>query len=241
MTNSFNPDDSIFYEENAKNSNKNIKLYSNPDQEKKERKLICKVQINEPHMDKLTNESNASVVLSKDFQNSQLLMNDDNDFLKDLIPKPAKKERKLNQLKFLKNPLNKRRKKRKFVIEGLDDLGIYDTSSISKRRSRRNNIPIRILSKQKKISVDNSFNEKEIKTLLSSKHNHRNKNRKLAPDIDNFASPLIMFQRMPGVPNRMGHSILMNLNKMFGGKLNIKIPPQPPVIMVNQTPFYSTI
>ena len=127
----------------------------------------------------------------------------------------------------------KPKKKRKFVFNRLSDLGIYNQALLKK------NIPIRILSGHKKINLDNSFNEKAIRSLIKRKKS--NKNRKLAPDMDTFASPLLMFQRVPAVPNRFGHSLLMSLNKMFGGKLNIKIPPQPPVIMVNQTPYYSTI
>lgn len=100
----------------------------------------------------------------------------------------------------------------------------------------------RILTSGPRIQIDNAFKENKIKSLMKKPkaYAHSAVSRKL-PDIDNYASPLIAFQRVPAVPNRMGHSILMSLDKMFGGKLNIKIPPQPPVIMVNQSPYYSTI
>ena len=161
----------------------------------------------------------------------------------DIITKFAlntKKERQLRQKNYFKLHKSTKTKNKHFVIEGLEDLGIFSRGSNSKSVNPHANIPIRILSRHRKLSLDNSFNEKAIKSLINKKKT-KSKNRKLAPDMDTFASPLIMFQRVPAVPNRMGHSILMNLNKMFGGKLNIKIPPQPPVIMVNQTPFYSTI
>ena len=120
-------------------------------QEEKERKLISQVEINEPHMDKFANASNENVVLTKNYQNMQLLLQDDPDFLKDLIPKQKKKkkERRLNDM--YKNKFN-RRKTKKHVLEGLDDLGIYDTSSLMKHKKKHGfnfrNIPVRILSKR---------------------------------------------------------------------------------------------
>jgi hypothetical protein len=240
MSNVFQSDNDVFLDDSQKIS-PTLKVLENPEQEKLERKLVNQIKTDKLHMDRLAHPDNQNVIMTDDFKNLQLLTSDDEDLISEFIPKNKKKKKKERRLHLLNRNiyLKPKKKKKRHVIEGLNDLGIYDISSFKKHHSSYRNIPVRILSQHRKISLKNSFNEKAIKSLIKKKHSK--KNRKLAPDMDTFASPLVMFQRVPAVPNRMGHSILMNLNKMFGGKLNIKIPPQPPVVMVNQTPYYSTI
>ena len=158
MTNSFNPDESIFYSDKDGNVDPNLKILENRFQNEKERKLISSVEIKAPHLDKFASKSNESVVLSKKYKNVQLLLNDDPNFINDLIPKKKekKKERKLINI----NPMfNHKKKKRKYVIEGLDDLGIYDVSSLQKKKKHRFhlNIPVRILSHPNKKNFEDLF------------------------------------------------------------------------------------
>lgn len=235
MTSSFNPMSSSIKKKKSLIS----KSASNEfrQQNKKEKSLLKTLRINSPYLKNQSNKSTINTFFTQKYKNMEMLLNDEDNLLDNIVPASPSPERRLKDSSFGDQKIRRSHKKRRHVIEGLADLGIYDTSRFKKKT--RFNIPIRILSKNKKISLKNSFDEKAIKLLLKKK-GRKAKDRKL-PDMDNFARPLVMFQRIPAVPNRMGHSILMSLNKMFGGKLNIKIPPQPPVIMVNQTPYYSTI
>ena len=146
MTNSYQPNDSFYYDNKSENNDPNLKILENRFQDEKERKLIESVEIKAPHMDRFVTKFNENVILSKKFKNSQLLLNDDPDFISDLIPKKKKKERKLHDLPNIYKKFNHKRKKRKHVIEGLEDLGIYDTSSIKKKKNKYHfNLPVRIL------------------------------------------------------------------------------------------------
>ena len=148
LTSSYTPDDSVFYNDSKVKNDPKLKLLINPLQEERERRLIRKVEIDAPHMDRLTSKSNESMVLTKDFQNRQMLLEDDS-LIRDLIPKPKKKkhERRLKQMAYLRNQYNHRRKKR-HVLEGLDDLGVYDISSLKKHKRKIHlNIPVRVLTR----------------------------------------------------------------------------------------------
>ena len=155
MTNTFQPQDSIFYNESKGDADPKIKLFTNPLQEKKKRKLIDKVKIDAPHLDKFSAPSNEKMVLTNKYKNVQMLLNDDDDILSYLVPtkeRKKKKERRLHEIKGTKgvSRVFYHPKKRRHVLEGLGDLGIYDTSRFAKKHKGRFNIPIRIMSAKHK-------------------------------------------------------------------------------------------
>ena len=262
-TASFNPRNSIFYEKKYKKKKPSLILKSNPFEEKQERRLINSVGENDL-MD--VDPSFSKVIFTKKYKNMLKLTSDDDDLEEQLLKMDKKKLKtqprdlqgaalqpyhftkskhihsyqKNNQAdeetQFLKMLNDKSAANTK--MRGIDNLSMYSMKTPQKKMY---NIPIRILSRRNHIRLSNSFNEKAIKSLLRTTRDKETKKHRKLFDMNTFASPLMMFQRMPMVPNRMGHSILFSLTKMFGGKLNIKVPPQPPVIMVNQSPYYSTI
>ena len=219
----YDPTESFIFGSNP-GDNKSLILVDKPKQNEKERKLLDQIKDDSLSIDEL-HPSNQKIEFTKTYQNLEDLTMD-----KDLIDDITQN----NQGILLTS--EERNLKEDDQNKSKSDIKI--STKLKKRNQFRH--PARILSSSLEVSLKNAFNQKEIKSMIKRIRDKSTKKKRKLMDMDTFASPLLMAQRVPAVPNRFGHSLLMSISKMFGGKLNIKVPPQPPVIMVNQSPFYST-